>query len=52
MCIIPTGETFCRTIIDNALIEPVPRHAGLQVDLKKCDFDVTKTRYLGLITDI
>ena len=28
------------------------RAAGLQVDLKKCEFSVTKTKYLGFIVGV
>ena len=57
-------DDFCTAYLDDILIystDPLEhqlhvqkvlqrlRDAGLQVDLKKCEFDVTETRYLGFI---
>lgn len=57
-------DVFCTAYLDDILIyseneidhkEHVRKvlmrlqHAGLQADIKKCEFDVTKTRYLGFI---
>jgi predicted oxidoreductase len=57
-------DDFCTAYLDNILIyseDPLQhkehvrkvllrlREAGLQADIKKCEFNVTRTKYLGFV---